>query len=607
MKKLRFLSVLLAILTAFSCISAFSTSAALFKSISSIEIVSVPDDIYTKSPDEMLFGVQVKVNYTDNSSKTVTVSEDSVDYNEANDYLESRGYSEQFVEFSLSFTSYVTLDAYNYVGDFIQLHASTYSNYSDNCYEAEMKADYPVDYDLPEIFCNDYLVYKNNPDGTLTLVNHNYAPNYLYWDEDYTDPPVVIPETIHGKTVTAVADYALLGTTHPESVTIPDTVTSIGDYAFGYCFAPDSYGDNHNVPDNVSNSKLSYKLADAEDDETFLVGINFFVDYEADVMELSDALKAEYLSDCTDYEYDDDMQMAYATLTKAQIYSMQDVDYIWIELLYEKDSYFSEEIYDFAEYIGYDAEMKVSLSVNAFSEDELEAACEEISKNYFGGRTDYIIDYDYFSMIVDATFNELKATTDDELAGYVYFYGADGICYDLYKKLYFEDDNYKTDIFAVDYSEEHMTSDYTEYADKYFAGCDFEIYDFENQETLIIKGATKKQIFDAGQNQDIILDLFGAPLISNYNDIVIYGENGSAAQTYAKENSIKFVGTGSDYQLGDVNQDGKITVADATDILKANVDLITLTDEQKKLADFDRNGVVNVIDASELQRAIANG
>ena len=58
--------------------------------------------------------------------------------------------------------------------------------------------------------------------------------------------------------------------------------------------------------------------------------------------------------------------------------------------------------------------------------------------------------------------------------------------------------------------------------------------------------------------------------------------------------------------LGDVNLDGKITVADATEILKANVDLVTLTDEQKKLADFDGNGVVNVIDASELQRAIVN-
>ena len=128
----------------------------------------------------------------------------------------------------------------------------------------------------------------------------------------------------------------------------------------------------------------------------------------------------------------------------------------------------------------------------------------------------------------------------------------------------------------------------------------------ENQRIMIVKGAAKRAVMTAGSEDLYQINTFSPPIMNNYPNIVIYGKNGSAAQTYAENNSIKFVGTGSQYQLGDVNLDGKITVADATEILKANVDLVTLTDEQKKLADFDGNGVVNVIDASELQRAIVN-
>lgn len=321
---------------------------------------------------------------------------------------------------------------------------------------------------------------------------------------------------------------------------------------------------------------------------------------------MSDTIQAEYLSDCEDYEYDADYEYAYATLTKAQIYSMQDVNDIMINLLYEKDSYIAEEIYDFAEYAGYDAEMCVEFFVYASDKDELTTLCEELSNNYFGGRTDYIVDDTYCMMRVNATFEQIKAASMDDVVDYIYFHGADGIFYDLYKELYFEDDSYTTDVFAIEYGEETVTENYLAYADTYFADCDIEIYNFEGQETLIIKGATKQQILEAGQDDSFGIDLFGYPLISSYNDIVIYGQRGSAAQKYAQNNAIEFVATDSEFELGDVNLDGKITVTDATDILKYNVDLIEFTDEQKALADFDRNGVINVMDASELQRAIVN-
>ena len=56
MKQIKILSVLLAVLIALTCISVFPASAALIKTISSIEFTEVPNDIYTKNPDEMLYG-----------------------------------------------------------------------------------------------------------------------------------------------------------------------------------------------------------------------------------------------------------------------------------------------------------------------------------------------------------------------------------------------------------------------------------------------------------------------------------------------------------------------------------------------------------------------
>lgn len=51
--------------------------------------------------------------------------------------------------------------------------------------------------------------------------------------------------------------------------------------------------------------------------------------------------------------------------------------------------------------------------------------------------------------------------------------------------------------------------------------------------------------------------------------------------------------------------DGVVSVVDATEIIKANVDLIILTNEQKALANHDGNGVINVMDATSIQKMIA--
>lgn len=601
MKKLKFLSVLLAVLTAFSCISAFSTFAAETKTISAVEITEVPNDIFTKSPDDLLYGLKIKISYSDNTSDTCEVTKDNIYESGTQDNTSETGLSQTAAIISVDNSIGVFINCLRFVGDYIDYQVSVMSSIDDMT-ECSKKIYYPEDYDLPEVFCKDYLVYRTNPDGTLTLINHNVFPPDLSTDE-IVYPEIVIPEQIHGKTVTAVADYALLGYEHPSAVTIPDTVTSVGEYAFGYCIDFHRCGDNHMIPDNVMDTRLAQKLVTAEENEKFIVKI--YLGGSNPKMQ-GNRLKLTYFKDCTDYVYDSEEQEATATITKAQIYAMKDVEDISIQLMYSKTpSYVSDEVYDFSEYLN-GGKIPAMISIFGGSEEEMKADCKSMSQKYFGGRTNYTIDSELGYMFIDATLAELEKASDDELV-----FGIDvntgNVDYDLFKKMYKESDTYKTDIFVYSmFGVSPAESDYKAFARKYFSGCEYEIRICESQRIMIVKGAAKHAVMTAGSEDLYQINTFSPPIMNNYPNIVIYGKNGSAAQTYAENNSIKFVGTGSEYQLGDVNLDGKITVADATEILKANVDLVTLTDEQKKLADFDGNGVVNVIDASELQRSIVN-
>ncbi|MGN1432942.1 MAG: dockerin type I repeat-containing protein [Ruminococcus sp.] len=601
MKKLKFLSVLLAMLTAFSCISAFSTSAAETKTISLVEITEVPDDIFTRSAEELLYGLKIKISYSDNSSGTYDITQDLVMYGTAQDESAAMGLIQAAAIISADDNTALFVSAANYIGDFIEFQAAVISG-SDNYQECTKKVSYPEDYDCPEVFCKDYLVYKTNSDNTLTLINHNVFP-FDYSSEEIVYPEIVIPETIHGKTVTSVADYALLGYEHPSSVTIPGSVTSIGEYAFGYCIDFYTCGDNHMVPDNVLETRLSQKLAASDDDEKFIVRISL---YSSTPRIQGNRLRLKYFKDCTDYVYDEEEEEATATITKAQIYSMKDEEDILIEVLYTKTrNRLTDEVYDFSEYVN-GGKIPASIALYVASEEDAAKAGESFSKNYFGGRTGYTID-SFGYMYIDATLAELEKASDDDLTLYIDVKTPEGVEYDLFKKLYYENDAYKTDVFLQgSFGSNATEKEYKTFARKNFSGCNYEILMCENTRILIVKGATKRDIMNAGSAGSYQINTFSTPIMNNYQSLVIYGENGSAAQTYAEENSIEFIGTGSEYQLGDVNLDGIVNVTDATDILKYNVELLTFNDEQKALADFDGNGIINVSDVSELQRAIVN-
>ena len=76
------------------------------------------------------------------------------------------------------------------------------------------------------------------PDGTYGVK----AGNALYLDT------IVIPEKHNGKKVTKILPHAFDGATNLMSITIPDSITSIGDFAFSGCASLSSL----TIPESVT-------------------------------------------------------------------------------------------------------------------------------------------------------------------------------------------------------------------------------------------------------------------------------------------------------------------------------------------------------------------
>lgn len=64
--------------------------------------------------------------------------------------------------------------------------------------------------------------------------------------------------------------------------------------------------------------------------------------------------------------------------------------------------------------------------------------------------------------------------------------------------------------------------------------------------------------------------------------------------------------TGDEFEVGDVNADGKINIKDATQIQKYAAKLVDLDEKAQVRADYNADGKINVKDATQIQKKIAN-
>lgn len=88
--------------------------------------------------------------------------------------------------------------------------------------------------------------------------------------------------------------------------------------------------------------------------------------------------------------------------------------------------------------------------------------------------------------------------------------------------------------------------------------------------------------------------------VANY---AIKGYKQSAAETYAKENGFKFIDV---EQLGDVDLNGVIDISDATLIQKYIAHLETIDEIQLKVADVNGDKNVDIKDATRIQQMLAH-
>ena len=87
-------------------------------------------------------------------------------------------------------------------------------------------------------------------------------------------------------------------------------------------------------------------------------------------------------------------------------------------------------------------------------------------------------------------------------------------------------------------------------------------------------------------------------------DFTIYGVKGSAAQTYAEENGFVFVEVEPEYTPGDIDENGRVDIADLRMVLRAVCSKTELSSQQQLAADVETDGIVNIADLRKILRFV---
>lgn len=93
--------------------------------------------------------------------------------------------------------------------------------------------------------------------------------------------------------------------------------------------------------------------------------------------------------------------------------------------------------------------------------------------------------------------------------------------------------------------------------------------------------------------------------IDKMEGFTITGYKGSTAEVYAKENGFTFIPLDITYNLGDVSDDGEVSIDDVTLIQKYLADVSSFTDTQKTFADVNGDGDVMIDDVTMIQKYLA--
>lgn len=103
---------------------------------------------------------------------------------------------------------------------------------------------------------------------------------------------------------------------------------------------------------------------------------------------------------------------------------------------------------------------------------------------------------------------------------------------------------------------------------------------------------------------DSVITIGDAAFSDCNENLIIIGKKGSAAETYCSREGITFRPITSAL-IGDTDRDGKITISDVTEIQKYLAEFVQFTGEQLTLADTNGDGKIDIGDATHLQKYLA--
>lgn len=396
---------------------------------------------------------------------------------------------------------------------------------------------------------------------------------------------VIIPDTVH-----TIGDFAFHGNDNIRSVTIPNTVTSIEEYAFDGC-------------ENLSNVSLPDSITEIED-------CTFYNCESLKTIDIPDSvLKIE------------DRAFDYSGLTSIEIPSS--VNYIgrssfycrYLETVTIKNKLCN--IYDDKEtfYSG--------TTIRSYADSTAQYYAEKYSRNFEvipdDGNCNYTGNYDFstdkfrfYLNCADKTAiltSCLDTSADISVPSYLkdgYIPGIGKL--DDYKVISIGDGAFKTKTSMITIE---IPETIESIGEKTFLNCT-KLEKIEIPESVNSIGSNSftncsklKEIYI--YNPDCNIANLGT---SPYNDLIIYGYNNSSAEKYANDNDISFVSLG-DYLSkgnlipGDINDDGEFSISDV--VMLQNW---LLTEETTlpnwQAADLCEDGILDAYDLCLLKKMLLN-
>lgn len=590
MKKLKIISILLSVALLLTFIPTISVSAATKKSIKNVSVVSVPDDFYNNPAENVLNGVKVKVLFSDSSTKEVTIDSD----NTVTDI--SFIYATAAVNITncttsvglYSFSSFVCV----YVSDYINISFNTY-DYDDNYQNiGSYKYTYPDSFVLPDQFAKDHYVYSKTSDSTVSIdkyVNLEATENDGFDPTAFAFTDLTVPDKVYDYSVTSIGDYALVNVAK-SSVTIPKSITHIGDYGIGY---------NYDIDNNSVDPELFSKLKTCKDTDTFYISISCYNDDDESQIKY---LLNKYFPNTDKKDIKQDALEISLYATKAQILSMKNEPNIYVYEYIDNSGHESVNKDLFKALEGVDDSKNINICVDLY-ESNYKAQAASVLKKYFGNTKDYTLDDDVQVLSLKATKAQIFSVGNDDSIN-IYADVPYSSSSDLYFQLIASDSSDKIDIDITNF--EGNINDIDTCIKKYFSDCEFITI---SDSYVSVLGATASDVLAAVNDDsfELSFDTYKKAdfcVIKN-NDFCIYGYKNSAAQTYAKSNLLMFVPLDDTVSLGDVNLDGIIDINDATHIQKYLAAKCSYIDTQKSVADINKDGIIDVNDTTTLQKYLA--